>query len=234
MARIAFHPAPGVNVSDADALITEVIDPKTFYSVAPPKKTGTMPTVALAPDSSAYPAGYHAGDVGGLPAVDGDLVAGNIKDGVTIFDVLGTFANTLAEDIKGNAATALTTSDAGTYFRWLTIAWPGPTDLVSKTQDYDASSLAIAFGVITGRASSANVIKIQLVMDGVEVAESAWITNVTGGCFVIMGTRALSGSKICKMTVTKAADIAYTLGLSGFDNGSPVAAAICIGSIKLA
>ena len=81
----------GVDVSDADALVTDVKDPKTFYSVAAPRKTGTMPTVAIVAANSAYPAGYHAGNVGGLEAIDADLAAGNIKLGVNIFGKVGTY-----------------------------------------------------------------------------------------------------------------------------------------------
>lgn len=47
-------------------------------------------TVALVPGSSAYPEGYHTGNVGGLVAIDGDFVEGNIADGVEIFGVTGT------------------------------------------------------------------------------------------------------------------------------------------------
>lgn len=80
---------PGVDVSDADALVTDVKDPKTFYSVAAPRKTGTMLTVALADDNPAYPAGYHAG-AASLAAVDAHLAVGNIKQGVSIFGFPGT------------------------------------------------------------------------------------------------------------------------------------------------
>jgi len=79
-------------VSDADAAVGNVLSPKTFYSVVLPKKTGTMPTVAIASGSNAYPAGYHAGNAGGLSAVDADLIAVNIKSGVQIFGVDGTLS----------------------------------------------------------------------------------------------------------------------------------------------
>lgn len=80
---------PGVDVSDADAAIGNVLSPRTFYSVAPPRKTGVMPTVALNPASTAYQQGYHAGNPGGLPAVDVDLIKENILAGKTIFGVGG-------------------------------------------------------------------------------------------------------------------------------------------------
>jgi len=84
-----FSPSAGIDISDADAVEADVKAPKTFYSIAPPKKTGSMPTVTLDPDLNSYPGGYHAGNVGGLSAVDVDLIASNIKLGTTIFGVPG-------------------------------------------------------------------------------------------------------------------------------------------------
>jgi len=49
-----------------------------------------IPTRALSPSSSAYPRGFHRGKAGGLPTVDADLIADNIKYGVMIFGILGT------------------------------------------------------------------------------------------------------------------------------------------------
>ncbi len=78
-----------LRISDADAVVGEVLSPKTFYAVAPPRKTGVMATVAIIAGSNAYPAGYHVGDGAGLSNVDTDLVTANIKDSITIFNVLG-------------------------------------------------------------------------------------------------------------------------------------------------
>ncbi|KKK77353.1 hypothetical protein LCGC14_2854460, partial [marine sediment metagenome] len=77
------------DIADADAVLADVMNGKTFYSVTGGRKTGNLATVALAAGSNAYPAGYHAGNVGGLDAVDGDLVTANIKNGITIFNVAG-------------------------------------------------------------------------------------------------------------------------------------------------
>jgi len=82
--------AAGVDISGANATVGEVAAPKTFFSVAPPVKTGTMANVALIPTSPAYPAGYHAGNPGGLPAIDPDLNPANILAGIVIFGVTGT------------------------------------------------------------------------------------------------------------------------------------------------
>ncbi len=95
------------DISDATAIEAEVIAPETFYAVGGGIRTGTMPIVALAPGSSAYPAGYHAGDGGGLPAIDADLATANIKNGITIFNIAGSVdvrdvsdANALVGEVK--------------------------------------------------------------------------------------------------------------------------------------
>jgi len=55
----------------------------------PPQGTGGA-LVALNPALNAYPKGRHAGNLGGLSAVDVDLVPANIKWTKTIFGVVGT------------------------------------------------------------------------------------------------------------------------------------------------
>jgi hypothetical protein len=76
-------------IGAADALVTDVKDPKTFFSVTGAIKTGTMQTVALDPALGTYLAGYHAGNAGGLVAVEAQLVTGNIRAGINIFGVDG-------------------------------------------------------------------------------------------------------------------------------------------------
>ncbi len=80
---------PGIDISDADAALADVLNPRTFYSVATPRKTGTMPTVALNPASNAYPTGYHVG-AANLQTIEPDLIAANIVSGITIFGIAGT------------------------------------------------------------------------------------------------------------------------------------------------
>ncbi|MBA7475664.1 hypothetical protein ES707_11036 [subsurface metagenome] len=120
MARTGFHPAPGVDVSDADAGVGDVKDPKTFYSVAAPKKTGTMPTQTLDPANEDVNAGYYAETT--LSAVDEHLAAGNIKDGVDIFGFAGTVAPGGVETIDKYADAEIannatyTPGDAGIFY----------------------------------------------------------------------------------------------------------------------
>jgi hypothetical protein len=79
---------PGVDIAPADAAVTDVTAPRTFFSIATPIKTGTMPIVALDPASNAYPAGRHAG-AASLSAIEIDLMALNILAGINIFGVVG-------------------------------------------------------------------------------------------------------------------------------------------------
>ncbi|MBA7656543.1 hypothetical protein ES703_64469 [subsurface metagenome] len=49
-----------------------------------------IPTRAITDANANYPRGYHRGNVGGLPAVEPDLIVDNIKLGITMFGIPGT------------------------------------------------------------------------------------------------------------------------------------------------
>jgi len=109
---MGFVRVPGVDISDADAAVGEVVSGKTFYSVAVPKKTGTMPNVTLAHGSNAYPQGYHAG-AANLLAIEPNLNSFNILSGVTIFGVNGNagyLTPYLPEIIKARKSVSVKTS----------------------------------------------------------------------------------------------------------------------------
>lgn len=78
-----------------DAVITEVLSGKTFYSDSTSKLTGTMSNAtlgtAMTPGTTdqAIAAGYHAGTGNDKVLGDADLVSANIKSGITIFGVAG-------------------------------------------------------------------------------------------------------------------------------------------------
>ena len=86
------------DTSDADAVAAEILSGKTAYKNGS-KLTGTMPNrgaVTIEIDDlvgETIPAGYHDGS--GTAAVKSTeaakIIAGNIKDGVTILGVLGTY-----------------------------------------------------------------------------------------------------------------------------------------------
>jgi len=169
-----------MDVSDANAAVGDVKDPKTFYSVAAPRKTGTMPTVAITAANDDYPAGYHAGNVGGLDAIDADLAPGNIKDGVTIFGKLGTYAQTITHDVQDSDVDSAATTLSRQLDYEVTSYIAAGADGVFLTLTINcaqATVLEAAYFVnACGDGAGANNLKLQMYIDGVAQGESANLT----------------------------------------------------------
>lgn len=224
----------GVDVGDADAAVADVKDPKTFYSVAPPKKTGTMPTVAIVAANDDYPAGYHAGNVGGLDAIDLDLASANIKSGVTIFGKLGTFVGALAEDVEGDTVCVVTelNTAAGLYS---VFNQDINTEyiLATKTLNFNASSLAFAAGFSNFSCAmpAANFHKLRLYMGGVQMQESAFITLATLN-YVLRDFKAMVGIQECKIVIRWYVAFESVM-FYGKSIASQYVGAIAVGSVKL-
>ncbi len=72
-----------------DAAAGDILSPKKAW-VDGIEVSGSMPTQTLSAANDTVSAGYYAATT--LSAVDADLAAGNIKDGVTIFGVAGTLS----------------------------------------------------------------------------------------------------------------------------------------------
>jgi hypothetical protein len=102
---------------DGDALTSDVLDGKTFYSGnSRTAKTGTMVARSLSDLSTIVSAGYYNATT--LSSVDTDFIDDNIKQGINIFGVVGNYEG---ESVPGLPLTGQTTvyetGDDGTYQR---------------------------------------------------------------------------------------------------------------------
>ena len=193
-----------------------------------------FPTKTLNPANENVLAGYYAATT--LSAVDADLAVGNIRGGVTIFGFLGTIAQ--AEDITGSAGpinAATSSGPTGIYHYRGDVAAGADEDGATKTQAYDASSIAVATGFFLGTPDTGdnNKLKLRLYMGGVQVTESAFI-NAPYDVYIVVGTRALSGATICKVAIHNydGAEASFKF-LAQTSGNLPGGFGIGIGSIKL-
>lgn len=162
----------GTDISDADAVVGEVKDGKFFYSVEEPIKEGTMPTVAVAPGSSAYPAGYHAGDGGGLPAIDADLVTGNIKATITIFNILG------HTDVRNVSDADLVEAEAPTGKTFYAVGGARKTGSGTKTLSPANETVAAGYYVATTLSTVDGDLDPANIKSGITIFGKAGSTNV--------------------------------------------------------
>ncbi|MBA7494201.1 hypothetical protein ES702_04774 [subsurface metagenome] len=192
------------------------------------------PIQTLSPDSETVPAGYYEATT--LSAVDADLAAANIKNGITIFGIVGTLPATLAEDLKAIYQSAITSTTSGFswYYREYLIAAAGDYTIVTQTPTFDADSMAVGavISFLYDNAVSGDL-KLQFHMGGVQVAESPVIDDSWNTIQTLIATRALAGAQVCKLAVHNYSGGNRNIRVMGLANGDPFMTFMAIGSIKL-
>lgn len=143
-------------------------------------------------------------------------------------------AGALAEDVVGASAQSNCTI-ANFYGRVANVGPGSYASIANKSLTYDAASMTVAVGSASIRSAVVDEsMKLRLYMDGVQMAESGWYDNALGITYVLVATKALSGSKTCEIRVWNydvGAQDAYIGG--GYGSGSKDTAIIGVGSIKL-
>lgn len=137
-----------------------------------------IPTRKLVATSTTYKRGYHRGDAGGLVAVEEHLVEGNIADGVEIFGVLGTLVvGTIVHDDQDLSVDSGTEPDTATvYHEEVTIGAGADETLETITLTALQATIIEAVYFLSVKATVAARSKLQLFVDGVAQAETAFIT----------------------------------------------------------
>ena len=127
---------PGVDITDADAVVAEVLDGKTFYAVSGGKKTGTMTDrgtvntdITTKAQEVSIAAGKHSGSgvVKISAAEQAKIIAENIKDGITILGQAGSHAGGGGGSIivREYTAGATWTKPAGLLYAWVVCVGAG-------------------------------------------------------------------------------------------------------------
>lgn len=217
-----------------DADVGDVKEGKTFYKDDPETRlTGTMPTEAIVAAHDDYEAGYHAGNPGGLDAIDIHLAPGNIKLGVDIFGKVGTFTQSLAEDVEGDTLSAVTTNvEFSLWQNQLPLDSEEELSLVSKTLGFDASSLAFAAAFCNGKSSTSNLF-LRLYMGGVLMQTSVAMDTGKSLNYCLRDFKALSGDQTCELKVYNGHGVGNDLWQFGRTTASQCPTAIAVGSVKL-
>lgn len=110
------------DTSSGDALAAEILSGKKAW-VDGSEVTGTMPTQSLSAANTTVNAGYYEATT--LETVDADLTASNIKSGVTLFGIDGTYAGGgSVAVVKTGQTSSSATGDDGDFETGAT--WPNP------------------------------------------------------------------------------------------------------------
>ena len=161
-----------------------------------------VPLRTLNPANDTVQAGRYLATT--LSTVDSDLATGNIKETVDIFGKVGTFAGgPPVYDIEG---THTDTDACGTglnstcYKEKTWSADEGPGSYACFTKTLAAAQSTVLFGFVAGigYGSGAEKVKLQLYIDGVQVAESGWLVAPAREVDLIGHRDVSSGNRIIK------------------------------------
>ena len=168
-----------------------------------------------------------------LSAVDADLAAANIKDGTTIFGFLGTLAVTLAEDVVGSAVFDGTATGTGAFKTNESVGAGSDRDLASVTKTFATPSRAVGAAFFHGTAQTAMTLKLRCYIDGVQVAESAYIPQTTLNV-VAVGTKDVSGgvNKITKAAIHNTGVGTFYFTKVSAEDGGIGGGAVAVGAVK--
>jgi len=147
----------------------------------------------------------------------------------------GNHTHTLAEDVLGTEFSATSTNAATGARRGHYMIGGADETLVTKTLTFAALSRAVAVGVGSFSVDNAgDFFKIRLFMDGVQMAESGYLGQ-DNDPIVLVGTKALSGSKTCYISAHNYSGSGNSLYIHGCYRVShrKEAVVIGIGSIKI-
>lgn len=206
--------------------------------------TGSLRTLGAGaqqamPGDFAPPAGPHAPshEPGGGDAMAVDQAAGTgslrTLGGGAVQAAAGNHTHTLNDDTSGSAVGGTATGSSGTYYRYTQYLSSLQTaTIATTTPNFQAGSLAFGVGSFHGRGGPEVV--LQLIMGGVQVAQSGGLSAAEDRVLVVKGFRALSGSQACYIRLKNT----HTSLQRYFNNFAYVAnvrkaGAIGVGSVKI-
>lgn len=195
-----------------------------FHPVAAPLRT-------LSPANDTVQAGRYQATT--LSAVDTDLAAANIKDGITLFGVEGSYSQVAAEDSLADERSAHESNTSGTRYHFNQAIEPDADFDIASVDDTFDNALVVGVAIAHAFCNGTDeCLKLQLIMDGVTVAESPFIDNMQ--LWMVMGTKALDGLKTCICRCHNYGVGAENLNVLGRSSGAAfIAAGIAVGGIKV-
>lgn len=228
----------GSDISDADAIIGDVKDEKTFYATDYPKKTGTLAldgnaVVGDVKDGKTFYKDSWVKKTGTL-ALDGNAAVEDVRDGKTFYKdswVKKTGTLVLAADVAGSASSSTVVLTPGGSYHQRNLEAYEEVDLTSKILTFAPNSRAVAVG-FASCAAVANSMKLRLYMDEELVAESSYIPTTTSSVIVI-GAKELSGTKTCRLSVRNYLDSSRYFRTAAVSVGDLEGVAIAVVSMKI-